>query len=487
MNKTVPLGFEAYSALNKSLATEMGVVEAGRAAESVLDQRQRSLFDRVTLSQGAQIYDNKYGDHGRYNFKASPPPTDRNAKEQASRRISSIPRLGLPPRRKGHGSVQQDSGHATSDHTLSRSLGNVGVTWEAASTDSDITEGEELCLDLHTDLNIESPGTAETPGRSTLRPRKRKREVDYSEDLVMTPSLRTGYASDASDDGLSYPEPDTLGLDLVQDLTVPASDLSVAATRRLKAPSTNIETLKSNEYIQLAQILADQLASRDVRRTATVDSPANFRPLATGYAKSEKEPLAHVFSTLFPNSEQCDLKDYTEIGVQVLEEPAAAKPAARLDQRRQTLSSHGPLKANALHSIFKVQVPYMRVQRTAKSMELLPSAYPFWETLGIGPCHGPKDISAYCIYLSKDGAQRSVETFLDMLGSVYDGCKLGTHKRGTNSGGPADGLVPVSMVFEGQEGATRPVPEDFIQLVESVCEDLGMASRGRHGLTLLTP
>ena len=486
MDKTIPLGFEASSVLDESLATQMGVVEAGRAAESVLDRHQRSLFDPVTLSHSAQIYDTKYGDHGRYNFKASPPPPDRNAKKQASRRMSSIPRLGLPPRCRCDGSVQEDSGNATSGHTLSRPPGNAGVRWEAASIDSDVTEDEELCLDLHTDLNIESPGTAETPSRSTLHSRKRKREVDYSEDLVMTPSLRTGYASDASDDGLSYPEPGTLVLNLVQDLAVPTSDLFLAANRRLKAPSTNIETLNGYDYIQLAQILADQLASRGVTRTATVDSPANFRPQAMDYATSGKEPLAHVISTLFPNSKQCDLKDYTEIGVQAPEVPVTAKPAARLDQRRQTVSSHGPLKASALHSIFKVQVPYMRVQRTAKSMEILPSAYPFWETLGIGPCHGPKDISAYCIYLAKDGAQRNVENFLDMLGSVYDGCKLGTHKRGTNSGGPADGLVPVSMVFEGQEGATRPVPEDFIQLVESVCEDLGMASRGRHGLTLLT-
>lgn len=349
------------------------------------------------------------------------------------------------------------------------------MTWENQNTDSDTTEDEGSYPDLHAELSVQSPGAAETSNGGAFLSKKRKRGMTYVDELVMTPSLRTGYASETSDEGLSYPEPSTLILNSIQDLAVPIGELSMAAIRRPKAPSTNIETLNGSDYIQLAQILADQLASRDIT-SPTLASSDNYKLVSTGYDTTSEEPVAGIIPTLFRNSEQCDLKNYAEIGVQTLEEPMVAKPLVRSDPRRPTLPSHGSLRANAKHGILKMQMPYARVQRTARSMEVLPSAYPFWETLGLGPCHGPKAISAYCIYMSSDGLQRSVDTFLDMLGSVYDGCKLGTHKRGTNLNGPVDGLVPVRAKFEGQDGSTRPVPEDFFQAVESVCEDLGTDS-----------
>lgn len=452
------------------------------AVESAHDQHQRSLFEPVILSYSTHTSDDKYVDHGRYDFKASAPPRDRDIKKGTSLVGSSIPRLGLHPRRKTRVSIQQGHSLTTLDNNFPRSPGVLEGALGHDGTGSETTEDEDSYLDLHTELSIKSPGSAEMSNRGAIGSKKRKRGSEYGDDLVITPSPRTGHASDASDDGLSYPEPSILVLDSIQDLAIPIAEISMAAVRRLKAPSTKIETLNGNDYIQLAQILADQLASRDITPPPTVASSNKYKLVSPGYPTSAEEPFAGILSTLFQNSEQCDLKTYAEIGIQTLEEPAVAKPVVRSDQRRPTLSIHGPLRANLQHGISKMQVPYVRVQRTAKSMEVLPSAYPFWETLSLGPCHGPKDISAYCIYLSSDGVQRSVDTFIDMLGSVYDGCKLGTHKRGMNLNGLGDGLVPVKTKFEGEDGTTQPVPEDFVQAVESVCEDLGRDSTGTQTL-----
>ena len=476
--KMVRPGFRTFSALGRDSTAQIGVVKAPSAVGGTHDQRQRSLFDPVILSHTAQIYDDKYADHGKYDFKASTPPLDRDARKATSLQGKSIPRLGLHPRRKTEAPIQHGPCLATSDKPLAQTPGRPELSWENYSTDSDSTEGENSYLDLHTDVIIKSPGTGETSSHGVFRSKKRKRGMDYVDDLVMSPSLRTGYASDGSDDALSYPEPSILVSSSIQDIAIPIGELSMAPVKRLKDSSTNIETLNGNDFVQLAQILADQLAFRDNAWPPTVASSDNYGLLSTGYATPREEPFAGIISTLFRNSEQCDLKTYVDIGVQALEEPAIVKAVVRSDQRRPTLPSHGSLRANLQHGISKMQVPYVRVQRTAKSMEVLSSAYPFWETLGLGPCHGPKEINAYCIYLSNDGIQRSVDTFLNMLGSIYDGCKLGTHKRGININGPGDGLVPVETKFEGQDSATRPVPEDFIQAVESACEDLGIDSQG---------
>lgn len=461
-------------ALGGVVTTQMGVIRAASAGESA--HNQQSLFDPVVLSGSARIYDDKYADHGRYGFKASAPPLGRDAMKGTSLLKNSIPRLGLHQRRKKNVSISQGHRLETSNEPSPQSIGGPEVIWENGSTDSATTEDEDSHLKLYTELSVRSPEIAEASTHGAFRSKKRKRGLDYVDDLVITPSPHTGYGSDASDDGISYPEPSILALNSIEDLTTPVAELSVVYDRRLKAPSTNIETLDDSDYIQLAQILADQLASRDITWAPTFASSDNHKLLSKRYTTSGEGPFGDIIATLFRNSEQCDLKTYAEIGCHTLEEPAIAKPVVRPEQRRPTLPSHGSLRANIQHGIFKMQVPYVRVQRTAKSMEVLPSAYTFWEILGLGPCHGPKDISAYCIYMSSDGIQRSVDTFLDMLGSVYDGCRLGTHKRGKNSNGPRDGLVPVKTKFEGQDGATRPVPEDFIQAVESVCEDLGISS-----------
>lgn len=474
LRKIIQPAWHASSDSGRVETTQMGVMRAASAGESAQDQR--SLFDPIILSQSARIYDDKYADHGRFDFKASTPPLGGDAKKGTSLLQNTIPRLGLHPRRKAKASTPQGHRFKTSNEPSAQSSGGPEVSWEDGSTDSEIVEDEDSGSDLHTDLNIRSPEIAEASTRGAFCSKKRKRGLDYVNDLVIAPSPRTGYASDASDDGISYPEPSKLVLNSIKDLTVPAAELSVAAVRRLKAPSTKIETLSDNDYVQLAQILADQLASQDITWAPTAASSLYDKPLSTGYATSGEGPSADIIPTLFRNSEQCDLKTYAEIGAQTLEEPAIAKSVVRPDQRRPTPLNHTSLRANIQHGVFKMQVPYVRVQRTAKSMEVLPSAYPFWETLGLGPCHGPKNISAYCIYISSDGIQRSVDTFLDMLGSAYDGCKLGAHKRGVIPNGPGDGLVPVEISTEGQDGAILPVPEDFIQAVESVCEDLGMGS-----------
>lgn len=460
--------------LGRILTTQSDVMRAASAGESA--HNQRSLFDPVVLIGSAHLYDDKYADHGRYDFKASALPVGRDAKKGTSVLRNSIPRLGLHQRRKTN--VSNSQGHVleTSNEPSPQSICGPEVIWETSSTDSGITEDENSHLKIYTDLSIRSPAITEASTHGATRSKKRKRGLDYVNDLVITPSPHTGYGSDALDDGISYPEPNILSLDSIEDLTSPVAELSVASGRRLKAPSTKIETLDDTDYIQLAQILADQLASRDITWAPTFALSDNYKLLSKGYAASDEGPFGDIIATLFRNIEQCDLKTYAEIGIQTLEEPAIAKPVVRPDQRRPTLPIHGSLRANIQHGIFKMQVPYVRVQRTAKSMEVLASAYPFWETLGLGPCHGPKDISAYCIYMSSDGVQRSVDTFLDMLGSVYDGCRLGSHKRGKDSNGPRDGLVPVKTKLEGQDGSTQPVPEDFIQAVESVCEDLGIGS-----------
>jgi len=61
---------------------------------------------------------------------------------------------------------------------------------------------------------------------------------------------------------------------------------------------------------------------------------------------------------------------------------------------------------------------------------ILPTALRFWDTLGLGPCSGTKDVQVYCIYDPTYATKSGVLHFLDTIGAAYENTKLGTHTLG---------------------------------------------------------
>ncbi|KAJ5661966.1 Mediator complex subunit Med13 [Penicillium maclennaniae] len=131
-------------------------------------------------------------------------------------------------------------------------------------------------------------------------------------------------------------------------------------------------------------------------------------------------------------------------------------------QDETAAESHQPSKESARTPISKVAAPHLRVRRGKEFLETLPPAISFWETFGLEPARGPKDITAYCIH--PKSASKSADSFLYRFGLTYQSCNFGNHSRGEKS-----------MAFEDGMRAwdTESSYSSMMQSLKGLCEELG--------------
>ncbi|KAK2074601.1 hypothetical protein P8C59_008796 [Phyllachora maydis] len=72
---------------------------------------------------------------------------------------------------------------------------------------------------------------------------------------------------------------------------------------------------------------------------------------------------------------------------------------------------------------------------------VLPAAIPFWESLGLGPSFGTKDVCAVSIFPELEGMADHAAAFLDRMQSMYESLKLGTFGKMPTISGLANGLL----------------------------------------------
>lgn len=83
------------------------------------------------------------------------------------------------------------------------------------------------------------------------------------------------------------------------------------------------------------------------------------------------------------------------------------------------------------------------MKRMETKLSILPSSVPFWETLGLGPSAGPKNITAVCVYPGAEGMDGFASAFLEQTRQTYEFLKLGSFELLTNeANGVTGGLVP---------------------------------------------
>jgi mediator of RNA polymerase II transcription subunit 13 len=87
----------------------------------------------------------------------------------------------------------------------------------------------------------------------------------------------------------------------------------------------------------------------------------------------------------------------------------------------------------------------------------------FWETLGLAPASGPKNIMSYIILPGNDDLKAQALKFLEYLGATYESCKLGTHSQGESKGG----IIPLRATQENNSC------EVMIRFYRQVCAKFG--------------
>lgn len=216
-------------------------------------------------------------------------------------------------------------------------------------------------------------------------------------------------------------------------------------------------------FIQIAQILIEQLVLH-------TEFTNEVTPLSLDHSLWNSPPLheyspQQLISRLFPRSEPCSLKNYFSIEKGVSESAIREIIVGRPSHRDQSLPSKAKPFLKAQPNMIKLPAPFTCIRRNQAAMDILAPALYFWEELGLGPSHGEKDIHAICICPAIDSARQGAGIFLNMVGSAYQSCKLGSHNLAPDTIGCCDGIMPVPI----EDGSFVNVMDQLNQ----ICERLG--------------
>ncbi|KAF3922067.1 hypothetical protein ABW20_dc0108217 [Dactylellina cionopaga] len=104
--------------------------------------------------------------------------------------------------------------------------------------------------------------------------------------------------------------------------------------------------------------------------------------------------------------------------------------------------------------LFKIGAPHVHVHRNAtlpnSAIELLPPALHFWDTFGLTPHSGPKDMLFSCVFPADTGLANAMKTYINGISTTYENCRLG-ETLPVKTSQITDGLHGITL--KGQEKA----------------------------------
>lgn len=216
-------------------------------------------------------------------------------------------------------------------------------------------------------------------------------------------------------------------------------------------PLTLDAGLSDEDLIHVAQTITEQAATGFLqigaeRKENEAASVVSSKAHELAIARLSLQALQNVIPSSLGAPSSTQLKGFLELqDIPLLGQPSRLQP--RPIPGRDPNSEQ--FRANALYPI---PGPHLEVRRSDTKLSVLPSATTFWESLGLAPSPGGKDIHALCVFPGWKGMADHVDTFLRRMKSVYESLKLGTFCNMVLSGDSADGLLP----FEVDRISTSP-------------------------------
>ncbi|KAI1758104.1 mediator complex subunit 13 C-terminal-domain-containing protein [Xylaria castorea] len=210
-------------------------------------------------------------------------------------------------------------------------------------------------------------------------------------------------------------------------------------------------SLPDDQYIMTAQILTDQITTSTLQPSSATEAPlysgADRRRHLCNVARNSMKELQQVFPSYFYPITGYQLRSFVEVqDVPLLGQPTRLQPRP---------SGSDQIKPS---NLFQVPSPRFEMRRYESKLSVLPSSIPFWESLGLSPTHGSKDISALCLFPSQEGVSDSMLVFTDRLRSTYESLKLGSFGRLSTPSGDQNGLFP----FDVEKDVTFGKPTSFL-------------------------
>ncbi|CAD0100798.1 unnamed protein product, partial [Aureobasidium mustum] len=206
----------------------------------------------------------------------------------------------------------------------------------------------------------------------------------------------------------------------------------------------------ADDLVDIAQLVAEQSTFAGAWEVDTREAPTITSPI---YCTAQ-DALRQVFE----KAQDCDFARVGAMAAHHAEQAIAA--AAKIQQRPV------PRRPGNISSVITIPAPAVHVRRAGQGWELQPTAINFWDTLGLEPAHGPKDVAAFAVFPDSGVLSEAVADFLQDIRLAYENRKLGKHYIGGETGEHEDGLLAYRSHGE-------PSIVNTLQGLQTACNALG--------------
>lgn len=424
------------------------------SAEPEARKRKASVFERLDFGSILPMINKKYEKGGLFDFDPGPslghakllnsislPETEylkRHGKRNRKPRELNLPSKALMARFTALGastSHPSPSGRATS----------------LSDDDQSSTESDQ----------DDSSYTSDEPG-SPFKSSMRRLAVDDEAASNIT-SFREPEGMDEADQRLALELP---------RLTRPeVPEISLSRLFRDSEPLNVDLPLSDDDMIQIAQLVAEQAATGSLvltdaqqssKETAVEKSGRHDHNLLTATVRQGLGILQDILPPLLGRAAPTTLLKSL---VAVQEVPIPGQGGVM--QPRPLPGREAALEQVRPNALYPLPFHHLEVRRSDTKLSMLPTAISFWESLGLGPVSGSKNVHSVCVFPAWSGMMDSVKTFFERMKSIYELLKLGTFDSMPLPLGLEDGLLP----YEVDKISTSPdasVTKQGSTLIESL-------------------
>jgi mediator of RNA polymerase II transcription subunit 13 len=376
--------------------------------------RRRSLFDKVDFDPALSIDSKKYEESGPFDFRL---PT---LKEKENRAL-----LNGGPLTTGRllGAARQRRNLKELPSGISSILTKMASVRASSPLQRDdaISDSDDTSWASDDDDASEPLGRASSPAKSSVLRRRLDDDV-----ISMAASFKEL-------DNISADSPGYGPLDLSRLSNSEIPEFSLSRYFLDPEPVPLRISVSDDDFITVAQILTEQAATgflRLVPQRSSLNNQETRRSLIKAVRYSV-QGLKKALPRSLAGAVGCQLRPFAE----VQDVPLLVQPNGRVQVRPAEFPKP---------SIFTIPAPHVELRRYENQLSVLPSAVSFWETLGLRPVRGPKDIVAVCVFPHAEAMRDNASAFLDRLQSTYETLGLGTFERLPTVGNIVGGLVLLS-------------------------------------------
>ncbi|KAL2755617.1 hypothetical protein ACRALDRAFT_2122302 [Sodiomyces alcalophilus JCM 7366] len=417
-----------------------------------MPSRKESIFDGVAFDPELPLTNKKYEAGGRFDCRWT--PSQQKSVHSSSREPPTTNYL----RRHGNLQIRRPKSDRTNSllqaitgHLENSSLHANPEDAEDATSDADDASVESARMD-----SSESSDEPASPFKST------NKRLNPDDDIA-------SYATSVRDVESVVDESDpSLALDLPRIAKIEAQEIAVTKYFEDPEPLSTSLSLSDENIMTVAQILTEQVVSGTLHLrgpqpiTFSRAHPLGARRQLASLGRSSSQALRDTISSIMGDASRCRLRGMIEVAdIPLLGPPNRFQP-------RPVPSRDPNAEPPKPNNFYQIPPPHIEVKRLDAKLSVLPSAVTFWDTMGLSPSQGAKNISAACVFPNARGMSDNAATFLERIRHTYEFLKLGAFDvLPGRVDAAADGLVPWDII-PTLVSPTMPTTVDGSTLAESM-------------------